>query len=237
MKVGSYRRRLARILNASLPVVRGMPVFWSADRIYPALGAWRHVRMDVMSWQAAAHWVDKPGSCCVMAGCWETIGECIKAGRVNISDDGWTIYPVRRSRVMTKDESPQLELPMPERVRVRLGDDEIPAERSRWEAWEDPWTPGWWEVSDQQTGTMQGRWWWNGALWQAYREGAPRTIIPASIFRLRYAWRGLALPSPDIYPCPPYSSDVLLPAAQRAGVGLRTMHAIVTQPQRVRNRL
>jgi hypothetical protein len=135
-------------------------------------------------------------------------------------------------------EQEQLELM---RKRVRLSEDELPAERTGWDYDTDPPMPGWWEVRARWTPkTEYGRWWWNGMGWHTPQhtitlEG-PR-IISAVAFRCLYAWRGLKEPSPDVYPCPPYQSTVLAIAAQNAGVALRTMYIAITRPQRVRNRL
>lgn len=142
----------------------------------------------------------------------------------------------QRSSAMTHEE--QLPLPLPPRTRVRLGSEDIPAERSHWETFEDPWTPGWWEVMGLGSGKTEGRWWFGGVWWvRGDPKDAVASRLDGKMFRARYAWRGLREPSPDIYPCPPYSSGVLLPAAQRAGVALRTMHAVITRPARRRVRI
>jgi hypothetical protein len=140
-------------------------------------------------------------------------------------------------------EQEQLELPM--RKRVRLGEDELSAERTEWDYDTDPPMPGWWEVRlREEPKTERGRWWWSGVEWHTSQhltitlEGdrIPR-VITADTFRRLYAWRGLLEPSPDVYPCPPYQSTVLAIAAQSAQVALRTMYVAITRPQRVRNRL
>lgn len=87
------RERLARLLARDLPIVRNTPVIWRADHIYPCTGFWRirRVEMDVMSWTATA--LDKNGNCVWNGGCWETITECLKAGRVELSTATDTISP------------------------------------------------------------------------------------------------------------------------------------------------
>jgi hypothetical protein len=241
MRVGSYRIRLARILNASLPEWRGRPIVWAADRIYPAWGIWRHVRMDVMRWEAAAHFADKPGCCALMAGCWETIGECIKAGRVALSDQ-WTIYPVPKEQAMA-EAAQQLELPIVPRERVRLTDDELPIACTAWQHESDPPMVGWWEVRDRATQIEEdNRWWWDGnGRWHIQKRiGAKmrNLVMHSADFNANCEWRGLRQPSPDVvYTCPPYASGDLILRAKEANVTLRTSHAVYVQPTRERVKL
>lgn len=128
---------------------------------------------------------------------------------------------------MTQDQ--QLDLPLPPRVRVRLLDTDFPAERSPWESSDYPPMPGWWEVRDRLSSVFLGRWWWEGTRWLAPLRHSLARVLNHQEFRKQCDWRGLREPAPDIYPCPPYSSAVLLPAAQHAGVALRTLHAIITR--------
>lgn len=136
----------------------------------------------------------------------------------------------------------QLELPMPARTRVRLQPGDMPAERTPWQLANNPPMPGWWEVKDIATEEMQeSRWWWDGLCWKVplplrREDRLTFTMTPAQ-FDLRYAWRGLKEPSPDIYPCPPYKSNELMFEAKLADVTVRTMFTVYTRSQRTRNRL
>lgn len=89
---GSYRRRLAKILAESFPVMRNTPVTWKAVDIYGAQGIWRQKKMDVQLWNATCR--DAKGDSINHIGCWESMGECIKAGALELSNDGYTVSPI-----------------------------------------------------------------------------------------------------------------------------------------------
>lgn len=137
---------------------------------------------------------------------------------------------------MTKEDQ-QLELPLPHR-RVRLSWDDLPSERTPWFTTIRPPMPGWWEVRNmvEGTGNVQ-RWWWDGNQWKCPLNYGYALTWTSTQFMNECEWRGLAYPSPDIYPCPPYNSAVLMNAARREDVALRTMHAITTRKPRPRVRL
>lgn len=87
------QKKLATLLNHCIPTYRGLDVVWKGDAIFPARGIWRQKRMDVQSWSAYCYHGGKPWG---MFGCWESMTECIKAGKVELCKDGETIAPVYR---------------------------------------------------------------------------------------------------------------------------------------------
>lgn len=138
----------------------------------------------------------------------------------------------------------QMEIPMEPRVRVRLTIDaheDLP--RTDWNIRDDPPTSGYWEVTDELTGTKLARWWWAAEVQLWFAVGPPSTpawnglVMPAPIFHGTHLWRGLRQPSPFIYPTPPYQTKELVDRAQRANVTLRTQYVTVTPIVRDRVRL
>lgn len=149
---------------------------------------------------------------------------------------------IDKGRTMNTPE--QMPLPLPQRTRVRLADTEVPAERTAWNARDEPPTSGWWEVR-QLRGAPPivdcGCWWWHAAGAQWFPDGMSRGRAqgrPMDEFRMNsYQWRGLTQPSPDVYPCPPYLSSELVPRAQAAGLSLRTTYVAIAPVKRTRVRL
>lgn len=91
------RDRLAKLLNEQIPEYKGRAIEWRASGMYPARGAWTHVRMDVQRWQAACYLkgTDKLWG---YFGCWETMTACLKAKHMEICEDGWTLTPDRSTK-------------------------------------------------------------------------------------------------------------------------------------------
>lgn len=81
---------------------------------------------------------------------------------------------------------------------------------TKWECEVDPPMPGWWEVTDHQSGTLLARWWFDmGSTWwrAVEKDGQVVSLVDAMaphVFRRLYAWRGLLNPHPSGYALPPY---------------------------------
>lgn len=136
----------------------------------------------------------------------------------------------------------QMDLPIVPRRRVRLED--APAGAAELTTpWSDAVPPcsGLWDVRYWETGYAAGRWWWDerAAEWHEPQEnlGARRVRWAHEAFRELFEWRGLASPSRDVYPCPPYSSLSLVQRAQAAGLTLRTTYVSIAPAPRRRVRL
>lgn len=93
-----FRKRLARVLNESIPEWRGFKLEWRADSIYGARGIWRQKRMDVCSWTATAYDAARPTQSILHVDCWETMTECVKAGAVGINPKGDLVHPVAKGK-------------------------------------------------------------------------------------------------------------------------------------------
>lgn len=92
--MSKHRERLVKVLSTSIPEWRGSKLLWKADCIYPSFGIWRQKKMDVMSWLASACRADDPKQDVILfVGCWETMGDCIKAGAVELDARGEVIAP------------------------------------------------------------------------------------------------------------------------------------------------
>jgi len=82
--VGRTRTKLAKIVSDCLGVD------CQPEDLRPAVGAWRtNLRLDVYCWEVTTQWPssDRP----FWAGCWSTMTECVKAGKVHLSKG--VIYP------------------------------------------------------------------------------------------------------------------------------------------------
>lgn len=93
---------------------------------------------------------------------------------------------------------------------------------------------GYWQVTDHKTGTLRDLWWFDAvpAMWRKRPDvgtaAAAADCLPGAThyqwslthdeFRDLYAWRGLAVPHPHGYPCPPYDADKLGLRARELGV-------------------
>lgn len=89
-----FRERLVRVLSESIPEWRGFRLQWRANAIYGARGIWRQKRMDVCSWTATAYDATCPDRHILHVDCWETMTECIQAGRVGIDAKGDLVFPL-----------------------------------------------------------------------------------------------------------------------------------------------
>lgn len=97
--------------------------------------------------------------------------------------------------------------------------------RSEWSKdGERPPLNGWWEVTDHKTGALLARWWYDGDWSKGDPKDKVSTWLSHAQFMTQYAWRGLQLPHPDVYPCPPYVSTNLVVRAQEAGHSIHTTY-------------
>jgi hypothetical protein len=84
---------------------------------------------------------------------------------------------------------------------------------THWECVHMPQWPGFYDVTDHKSGTLNARWWWGGL--GHWFDGDPQVKkakeIPHSVFQLHYAWRGLKQMPRDAYPVPPYDVNALPP--------------------------
>ncbi len=75
--IGATRIKLAEIVSKCLGVE------CTPNDLYPAKGAWRtDVRLDVYRWEIVA----TKGNIPFVAGCWDTMTDCVKAGAVHCVD-------------------------------------------------------------------------------------------------------------------------------------------------------
>ena len=75
--IGATRIKLAEIVSKCLGVE------CTPNNLYPAKGAWRtDVRLDVYRWEVVA----TKGNIPFVAGCWDTMTDCVKAGAVHCVD-------------------------------------------------------------------------------------------------------------------------------------------------------
>lgn len=75
--IGATRIKLAEIVSKCLGVE------CTPNDLYPARGAWRtDVRLDVYRWEVVA----TKGNIPFVAGCWDTMTDCVKAGAVHCVD-------------------------------------------------------------------------------------------------------------------------------------------------------
>jgi hypothetical protein len=82
--IGRIRTRLAKIIS------RDLGIDCQPEHLRPATGSWRtDWRLDVYRWEVFAR--TKSGQPFV-AGCWESMTDCVKAGAVRYDGDG-EIYP------------------------------------------------------------------------------------------------------------------------------------------------
>lgn len=131
----------------------------------------------------------------------------------------------------------RLDEPAP-RVRVRLEDAPVEPGKVPYGLPLTPWsrdfppTSGYWMVTDHATGTMEELWWFSSVP-TFWRMGNGKDLMHDE-FRDKYAWRGLVSPHPDVYPCPPYRSDVLVTLAMNSGDTLRTTYVHMGSTQSLR---
>jgi len=77
--IGATRTKLAKIVSECLGVD------CQPEDLQPAVGAWRtDRRLDVYCWEVTTRWPDSERP--FWAGCWETMTECVKAGKVHLSN-------------------------------------------------------------------------------------------------------------------------------------------------------
>lgn len=74
-----------------------LPILWRPENIYPARGWWRTSRESACyRWEAAAYFAGRSErATAMMVGCWNTIGECLQANRLEITGDHpKEVYPL-----------------------------------------------------------------------------------------------------------------------------------------------
>jgi hypothetical protein len=83
---GRIRRRLAAVLNKSIPNINGVCVVWKPEQLFPATGRYRtDVRMDCCRWEGFCHLAGRPEQVFTDVHSWHTMRECVAAGAVHFT--------------------------------------------------------------------------------------------------------------------------------------------------------
>lgn len=106
----------------------------------------------------------------------------------------------------------------PNQAEARTGwpANEDPAAFTPWFTTDKPHWPGFYDVTDVKTGTLNARWWWDGLVWcKGHPDDKVATRLRHDHFVTQYAWRGLRAHSSVywIYTGPPYKVRELPPGA------------------------